>query len=141
MRKQEEERYKTRLEWVQAHQFPEDTIAEWHKEHGISAVYQGQKKIRKIYNRELLFNCRCQSCNFQNQGLHDKALLTATGNKTRLRSMYMTTRDKILCEYCCYPDKHFNELNEKSKEHVTDLGELLIAEAARNKTQKGLEVI
>jgi len=96
------------------------------------------KKHVKISNKELLSNARCECCNFSNAFLHDELLVKYTGNPNntkRLRPMYLID-DKILCNYCYFPNKQYNELNEKTKTNHTDLGELEIELAKWNNILK-----
>ena len=80
--------------------------------------------MKKIYNKEFLWNARCTCCNYSNSGDHDPFLQETLGSNKKTRTMYVDKDDSILCEYCIKPEKHYNEVNNKTKKSIIDPGEL-----------------
>ena len=80
--------------------------------------------MKKISNKELLLNARCETCNHSNSGQHDDVLLETLGKNKKIRPMYLSKEDKIYCSYCTFPEKQYHEVNNKTKKSIIDPGEL-----------------
>lgn len=103
-----------------------------------------KQNLRKIRDRELLWGARCTCCNYSNNlELNDPLLTGYLGNNKKTRVMYLDDSDDIICTYCAYPDKQFQELNQKSKKTLASLGDFEVELAKWNNllAEEGLKEI
>lgn len=129
MRKKEEDLYKTKLEWVRAHRFPEDKINDWFEERNIKTT----KSFHDTHQR-------CRICNYSSSGLHDQAYVSYTGRYKR--SMYKDGTD-WLCEYCYRPMSQWYEREaiEKAIAEFENMDEFKRAKKYAKEQQSEKEIV